>query len=329
MTRAAMQGDAIGGYFELELPPPQGELYPHAMRFQSARAAFAALLMAGRPRRIWMPWYNCETMLEPPEMAGVPIARYRIDTHFAVADDITLADDEWLLYVNYFGVGDTAIARLFSRFPRERIVIDNSQALFSPSAACLATLYSPRKFFGIPDGGYLVTELDVPAPPEVDTGSIGRFEPLLMRIDQGPEAGYDGIRAARATLRGQPPKRMSALTQRMLEHIDYRAAAARRLSNYARYHSLIGADNALPVPAEPTHAPLCYPFWNHRTDLHAALAARRIFVAKYWPNMRGATGGSEDLEYRLATECLALPCDQRYGTDTIDYVVSALREAIR
>ncbi|RKP45601.1 hypothetical protein [Trinickia fusca] len=323
-----MTQEAIGGYFELELPLAQGELYPQARRFQSARAAFAALLMAGRPSRIWMPWYNCETMLEPPEMAGVPIARYRIDTQFEIADDIVLGDDEWLLYVNYFGISDTKLEKLFARIPRERIVIDNSQALFAPPADCLATLYSPRKFFGIPDGGYLITSRHIPLPDEQDMGSIGRFEPLLMRIDQGPEAGYDGIRAARATLRGQRPKRMSALTQRMLAHIDYRSAVERRLRNYALYHALLGADNALPVPAVPAHAPLCYPFWNHRADLHAALAAQRIFVAKYWPNMRGATGTRDDLEYRLATECLALPCDQRYDIDTVERVVAALREAI-
>ena len=323
-----MTRDAIGGYFELELPPGSGELYPNALRFQSARAAFLALLRAGRPRRIWMPWYNCETMLEPPAMAGVPVAHYRIDERFDIVDDIVLGEDEWLLAVNYFGIGEAALARTFARFGPERIVVDHSQALFSPPPDCLATLYSPRKFFGIPDGGYLITQLEVPMPEEQDTGSIARFEPLIMRLDRGAEAGYEAIRAARATLRGQPPRRMSTLTQRLLEHIDYGSAQERRLRNYARYHRALGADNALPAPAEPAHAPLCYPFWNHRADLHAALAAQRIFVAKYWPNIRGASGTPGDLEYRLSTQCLALPCDQRYGDAEIESVIAALREAM-
>lgn len=320
--------DAIGGYFELELPPGNGELYPHGRRFQSARAAFLALLSAMRPRRIWMPWYNCETMLEPPAMAGVPVRHYRIDQQFDIAEDIVLGDDEWLLAVNYFGIGEAAVARAIARFGGERVVVDHSQALFAPPPDCLATLYSPRKFFGVPDGGYLITQSDVPVPDGQDTGSIARLQPLLMRLDSGPEAGYEGIRAARSTLRGQMPQRMSTLTQRMLEHIDYKCAAERRLRNYVRYHLALGADNALPVPADPTHAPLCYPFWNHRVDLHAALAARRIFVAKYWPNIRGASGAPDDLEYRLSTQCLALPCDQRYGDVEIDRVIAVLREAI-
>jgi hypothetical protein len=319
---------AIGGYFELELPPGRGELYPHARRFQSARAAFLALLLAGAPKRVWMPWYNCETMLEPPEMAGVSVLRYRIDEYFDIAEEIDLDEGDWLLYVNYFGVCDAKIDSLSGRFPRDRLIIDNSQALYSPASDCLATLYSPRKFFGIPDGGYLVTDLDVPVPSEQDFESIDRFAPLLVRIDRGPEAGYEGIRAARATLRGQPPKRMSTLTQHLLEHIDYASALERRRRNFALYHHLLSKDNALNVPPMPEHAPLCYPFWNHRADLHAALAAERIFVPRYWPGLRGAAGTSDDLEFRLSTECLALPCDQRYGEPEIERVVAALREAI-
>lgn len=323
-----MTHEAIGGYFGLELSPGYGELYPRAQRFQSARAAFLALLMACRPRRLWMPWYNCETMLEPPAMAGIPVQRYRIDEHFNIADDITLGENEWLVVVNYFGLCEQQIEHVLSRHPRERIVIDHSQALFSPPRDCRATLYSPRKFFGIPDGGYLITDSVVPTPAEQDTGSVERLQPLVVRLDRGPEAGYEGIRAARATLRGQPPRRMSSLTQHMLAHIDYPSAVERRLRNYERYHRLLGAENAFMLPANPAHAPLCYPFWTGRSDLHEALAARRIFVARYWPNTRGATGTSDDIEYRLSKECLALPCDQRYGDDELDRVVAALHAAI-
>ncbi|WP_233804005.1 hypothetical protein [Paraburkholderia sp. HP33-1] len=319
--------DAIGGYFELELPPGQGELYPDALRFQSARAAFFALLETGRPKRIWMPWYNCETMLEPPAMAGVEVRRYRIDEQFNIADDIEIDSRDWILYVNYFGLCDERIDRLLERLPRERVVIDNSQALFSAPRDCLATLYSPRKFFGLPDGGYLVTRVGVPIPDEQDNGSVERTTPLLTRLDRGAEAGYAGIQAARATLRGQRPKRMSTLTQRLLAHIDYPSAIERRNRNFERYHRLLGG-NELPLATQSGHAALCYPFWNRRSDLHAKLAAKRIFVPRYWPNIRGESGTAEDFEFRMSTECLALPCDHRYGPNEIDYVVAALRAAI-
>lgn len=320
--------DAIGGYFELELPPASGELYSNARCYQSARSAFLALVMALRPKRIWMPWYICESMLEAPEVTGVQVLRYQIDQRFEIASDIELRPDDWLLYVNYFGVCEAQVDRLLNRFPRGQIVIDNSQALFCPPSDCLATIYSPRKFFGIPDGGYLITSRDIAVPEEQDAGSVDRCEPLLVRLDRGAEAGYQSMIGARATLRGQPPKRMSNLTRRLLAHIDYAGARARRHRNYARYHRLLGARNQLQLPDAAQYAPLCYPLWNHRADIHSRLAERRIYVPKYWPNVRGESGTSSDLEYRLATECLALPCDQRYGDDEIDYVVAMLHEAI-
>jgi hypothetical protein len=320
--------DALGGYLELELPLGQGELYPDALRFQSARAAFLALLEAGRPRRIWLPWYICETMLEAPSVAGIPIWRYQIDQNLEIAGEIELAEGDWLLYVNYFGVCDAQVGRLLERFSPKQIVLDYSQALFSPPPICLATLYSPRKFLGIPDGGYLITEMRVELPNEQDSGSIERFSPLLIRIDRGPEAGYEAILAARATLRGQRPKRMSALTQHLLARIDYPAAIERRSKNFALYHRLLGMDNAFPLPAALPRVPLCYPFWNHRSDLHAPLIKRRVFVPKYWPNVRGHSDTPDDMEFRLSTECLALPCDQRYDETQIEFVASALRDAI-
>ena len=52
-----MSGKAIGGYFELELPRGQDDYYPQALKYQSARAAFYALLLFAKPQRVWMPYY--------------------------------------------------------------------------------------------------------------------------------------------------------------------------------------------------------------------------------------------------------------------------------
>lgn len=48
--------EPIGGYFEFEISN-LGLPYEQALRFQSARAAFLALLRAGRPRRFFAKTY--------------------------------------------------------------------------------------------------------------------------------------------------------------------------------------------------------------------------------------------------------------------------------
>jgi hypothetical protein len=71
MTYVLSPDKAIGGYFELELSRGRGEYYPDAYRFQSARAAFLALLQTGQPARVWMPRYLCDSMFEPLRRSGI------------------------------------------------------------------------------------------------------------------------------------------------------------------------------------------------------------------------------------------------------------------
>jgi hypothetical protein len=322
--------DAIGGYFELELGQVGNEFYPTALKYQSARAAFAGLLQHVRPRRIWMPWYICGTMLEAPGIAGVVVRRYAIDSDLYPEGLDALTAGDLVLYVNYFGVCDRQVGRLLSEFPHEQIVIDHSQAFYAPPPDCLGTLYSPRKFFGVPDGGYLLTHLKVQAPEERDTKSFERLEPMMIRFSEGPEAGYGAIQKARITLKGQPPRAMSMLTEAMLRRIDYPGTLLKRNQNFMTLHRALGSRNRFPISAHAPDGPMCYPFLCEIAHLHAWLIKHRVFVGRYWPDVRGPLNRDDELEHILAQQCVPLPCDQRYcGVDMerIIAVIEAFPEA--
>lgn len=297
----------MGGYFGLELPSGAGEYYSGAYSYQSGRAAFLALLQTHRPRLVWMPWYICDSMLEPLYMAGVEIARYSIDDALNIKGDITLQKGQWLLYVNYFGLCDAQVESVLARFPRERIVIDSSQAFFSPPRACLANIYSPRKYFGVPDGGYLMTDLSMSVPDKEDEGSVGRSSHLIKRLAGEPESGYADFGQAEAGLSGQKPSRMSQLTRRLLESVDYGSVLLRRKDNFAILHDRLGEFNRFPFSGK-SNAPLCYPFVGATSALRQRLIEKRIFMPTYWP---GVSHENHDAQM-LAQNILPLPCDQRY-----------------
>ena len=126
-----------------------------AAAFQSGRAAFLALLESGRPACVHLPWYLCDSMREPLRQAGVAGRPYAIDGEFRPPESLALESNEWLLVVNYFGLCESVVADLQARHPSEQIVVDNAQAFFAAPTRCRASLYSPRKFFGVPDGGFL------------------------------------------------------------------------------------------------------------------------------------------------------------------------------
>lgn len=331
MRGDAVEHDAIGGFLELEMPAATGPLHPQAINFQSARAAFLALLIAGRPKRVWLPYYLCFTMLSSLRQAGIDAAFYSIDRKLHIKDDISLADGDWLLFVDYFGLRSDHAAAVAERYGRERVVIDASQALFSGPFNCLATVYSPRKFIGVPDGGVLVTEVPVQRPAVRDEGSFERALPLLKRAAFRPEDAYAEHHRAEKTLFDQQPVAMSQLTTHMLACVDYENVRRSRNDNFSFLHAQLGSRNLLSFQPAQANGPLCYPLLLEHVDgagLRQHLIGRRIFVPTYWRDVLDLVPEGAE-EAILVHQLVPLPCDQRYGKKEMQRIVDACLEYFR
>jgi hypothetical protein len=307
---------AIGGYMEIALAERGSAAYPQTTAFQSARAALFALLAVGRPRRIWMPRLICDSMIAPSMSAGVEVELYELTPDLRIAEQVKPGRLDWLLYVNYFGICGHASSDALSRFGPERVILDHSQAFYAAPPPCLAAIYSPRKFFGLPDGGLLATQLPVPRPAETDTRSVERMKHLLLRLDDSPEAGYRDYRIAEETLEDFQPQGMSVLTRKLFASYDAEDARVRRNENFRRLHALLGKRNKVPLALADVDGPLCYPYAAERPGLRRALLERRVFVPSYWPEVLGRAARQSVEEYWV-TSVLPLPCDQRYGDDAM------------
>jgi hypothetical protein len=316
--------EAIGGYFELETQADKGLPHPGALWFQSGRAALLALLESCAPARVWAPHYVCSSVTDTIAQAGAQVRPYRIDESLHIAEDIALAETDLLIVVNYFGVRDAHVRSLCARFDPEKLIVDCTQSLFSAPFDCLATLYSPRKFVGVPDGGALATSMDLPEPETVDQASFDRLLPLIRRLAFSPEAGFEENRRAQQGLEGQRPMRMSMLTHRLLAGLDYPRIAEARKRNFALLHAQLAEDNALALDLDAIGAPMCYPFLVRASGFREFLIQRRIFVPRYWDGV----GAHPDagVEACLAEQLVPLPCDQRYGEAEMERLVQAWNE---
>lgn len=317
-----MRPDAIGGYLSLELPVEGSEYHRDTLRYQSSRAAFLALLRACRPTAVWMPWYICDSMLEPLLMTGVAVKRYEIDARLRVKT-AAVADGEWLLYVNYLGLCGRQVSDVLSRFPPDQVIIDNAQAFFAEPQECLATLYSPRKFVGVADGGYLMTGQIIAPAEQIDQASLQRWSHLLKRIDVDAEAGYADYTATEESLKWQEPRGMSRLTQRILQSIDYADVSARRIANFSYLHDRLGSSNAHTFEFDSGSVPLCYPYAGAPSRLRAELARQRIYTPCYWPEVANSEATPE-FERQLASDTLFLPCDQRLSSVQLDQIAEQI-----
>ena len=318
--------ESIGGYFELELGGPLQLPYPECVLFESARSAFLALLRAARPVRVWVPNFICNAMLTPLKTEEIDVVWYDLEYDLTVDGRVEIDSGDWLLYVNYFGLCDSQVEQTLSRFGSNRVVLDFSQAYYSPPVSeALATIYSPRKFFGIPDGGLIACS--IPLQPDVATCnpvSVERMLHLIKRLGAEPEEGYSDYCRAEASLETLAPAPMSRLTRRILTSIDFESARKKRRENFLFLDEHLGDANQFTFPDRHNEAPLCYPFRTSNNYLRQKLINRRIFVATYWLDSKPRVG--ERWAAEMVSNLLPLPIDQRYGSEDLQRVVAEVLE---
>lgn len=318
------QSKAVGGYFELELPDGDGHYYPNALKYQSARSAFYALLLHCKPKKVWMPYYICDSMLAPLEAAGIAVSFYAINSDFSIKDEIELNDGELLLYVNYFGICGNIEDMLLNQFDPEKLIFDHSQAFFSQPKDCLATIYSPRKFFGVPDGGFLVTKLAIVQPKKIDEDSVNRCTHLLKRLAGEPEDGYSDHQLSEESLKSLEPKRMSLLTERILSSINYSNIKKKRETNFINIHEKLKNKNKICFELENIQGPLSYPFLlSDGGIVRSTLIKERYFIATYWPDCLNRIDNG-CFESVLVSDLVTVPCDQRYTDTEIFRIIKAI-----
>lgn len=316
----------IGGYFELELPQASHSLFSKFLKFQSARAAFFALLQAEKPNRVWVPNYICNAMIDPLQKLNIDHKFYSINNQFEINSNIELNDNDWLLYVNYFGICGKQVDLLLHRFSPSQIVLDYSQAFFSPpNSEALATIYSPRKFFGVPDGGLLYCQKAIQMPLEHDISSVYRTDHLLQRLAISPEAGYDAYRKAEAALSAEfEPKKMSHLSERILFSIDFDSAYEKRKKNFSTLQSLLPNNDPFLLNYNYHFSPLCYPYFSSNKDLRQKLISNNIYIPTYWDD--AIIRLDEKSIKRYVTGLHAIPIDQRYGSPEMEFIASIINK---
>ena len=315
--------EEIGGYFELELRKGK-EYHQNAIRLNTGRNAFEYILRAKSYTKVYLPYYTCDVMLEPINKLNLKCDFYPIDSTFNPIFDFSLIkENDVFVYTNYFGICDGQVKIISKKC--KNLIIDNSQAFYSKPLPGIDTFYSPRKFIGVPDGGYLYINDKWSIEIEQDI-SYSRVKHLLGRIDLGAERFYESFKRNESLLKGQPIKLMSKLTRCLLESIDYDDIAKKRQYNFNYLHSVLKDDNKINIRLDLKKGtvPMVYPFLiDNGQKLKKKLIENKIFVATYWPNVF-EWANIESFEYKLAKYLLPLPIDQRYNEKDMQTVVNLL-----
>lgn len=316
--------DMMGGAFPMEWPTYNNFPYTESAGcalLSSGRAALECLLSnMPRPRRVLVPRYICDTVLEPLKRLQLTIERYPVTEQLVPCPPADTDGGDLLLLVNYFGLTGEHVQAAALRHPGP-VVVDATTALYCPPTPGIPTFYSPRKFGGLCDGGIAYAPFPLQLPEQQDT-STARALGLLQQAESGAVLAAPAIATAEESLTA-PARRMSLLTRRLLNSIDWELAAQRRIANYAVLHAALAPINRLQLPAAPSAAPMCYPLVCGIPELRDELIDAGIALPFYWPEVTAATT-PDQAENRLARTLLPLPLDQRYTSTDMQQLLKLI-----
>ena len=318
----------IGGYFEIELNNFGRNVHPTAIALNSGRNALEYILLTKQYSKIHLPYYACDALLQPLKRLNINYEFYYIDKNLLPKKQ-SIESNEALLYINYFGLMDKNVKKVLKKY--DNIIIDNTQAYYSKPHRDVPTFYSPRKFFGVPDGGYLYSKTKLNLDLEQDI-SNERLEHLFIRVEEGAEKGYEFFKKNDAKLNNLPINKMSKLTEKLLNSIDYENVLKKRNSNFMKLHDSLTHKNefSFVINNQTINGPLMYPFLtNDGGKLRNNLHNQKIFTATYWPNVLNWLKDKTAYENYLVENLIALPIDQRYTKEDMIYIYEIISRFLK
>lgn len=308
----------IGGYPSLE-QFVHNEYYTDVVAVNSARYALLYLLKAKKIQKLYLPYFLCDSVARVCNLNHVAVEYYSISPDFLPIFEKELQDNTYLYIVNIYGQLDaSSVLRLKTKY--HHIIWDNVQAFFQKPVHGVDTIYSCRKFFGVPDGGYLSSTARLSEPLEADN-SRDRMGYLLGRFEVSGSAYYAEYKATEEGFHETGLRAMSQLTHNLLGAIDYNAVRCRRNENYAVLSEALGKTNQLQLRADD--GPYCYPYYcKNGMEAKRTLAKQGIYIPTFWPNVVAL---APCLEKDYAENILPLPCDQRYDKNDMTQIYSAIK----
>lgn len=307
----------IGGYIELDTYFGN-MLYKDGIKLNCGRNALAYVLKAKNIKKILMPKYMCDSCNSVLQDNNVSVRYYSVGLDFKprhVEQDL----EEWLYIVNFYGQLSNEYIQSFNK---DRLIVDNAQAYYQQPIEGVDTIYTCRKFFGVPDGAILYTNKSIDI--QIRDESFERMHFLLGRFERNASEFYQEYVDNNHFFKSEQIKKMSKLTENLLHGIDYEYVRKKRTENFRYLNDKLSNVNKLNLNV-PDGA-FMYPLYlDNGCEIRKKLQEKKIYIPTLWPAVFNICSENE-LEYNMAKNILPLPVDQRYGKAEMDYIIREIME---
>ncbi len=314
---------AIGGYFELD-QFVDNSYHKDMIKLNTGRNALMYLIKARKIKKLYIPSFLCDSIENILIKNNILYDHYQIDHSLLPKFNTTLAEHEYILIVNYYGQISTDRIMVLKQ-TYQNMILDNTHAFFQRPIKGIDTFYSCRKFFGVPDGAYLASDMILTEDIAVDI-SHKRMKHILGRYEENAEDHYQEFKQNDQDFKDLPLRYMSSLTDNILRAIDYQQVLKTRNDNCAYLASILDRSNRLKL--RRVNGPFAYPYLIYGgIKVRNELIKKRIYIPTLWPNVI-KTCDQTSIDYDLAANILVLPCDQRYHVDDLKLMIKQVNRCI-
>ena len=336
-----LQSEIDGQIFQID--------YSDHVYTSTGRSAISLILteLENEEKRVLLPYFTCESVIEPFLKQGYNLFFYHINNDSTITrdrflEDLKTADPTVVLIHNYFGFDTISEIRDIISTIREKgtiVIEDLTQSLYSGFPRLSADHYvgSFRKWDGIPDGGYALTAKGyfTKKPVEEDKNLVeakikameAKFNYLFKHKGE-KKAFLQMYSDAERILEEQTMiYKMAAASCVEQANLDISALCNKRRYNFTFLLNELCNSHIKPLFKTLPNGivPLYFPVICEglRDSLQVYLRDNSIYAPIVWPKAKYITRKQNNEDY-LYENLICIPCDQRYGKEEMEYVISTL-----
>lgn len=320
----------IGGFFPEEIVEESidtSSFFENTIALKSARSAFNLLIKYLKVKKVYIPFYICEVMMEPIKLNNIDYEYYAIDESFAPIFDKLLSKGEYFLYINYFGINEKTVRNIYKRYKRQ-LILDNTHAFFADKAMVNYSFNSARKFFGVSDGAFLYMDGIEYNNDNIKSQLKESPKSHLIHLREGKrKIAFKEYRQAESEMNAEIEK-ISSYSVDLLGKLDYKFIRERRVKNFNILALELKDYNSLEVSEVTTEIPFAYPFLSKAKLQREQLISKGIFFPRLWPNVLEDSVKEFSFEKKLARDMFPLPIDHRWKEQEMNYIISIIKREI-
>lgn len=246
--------------------------FDNKILLNSARNCLKYILRAYKIPKIHLPYYICPVVRQAIREENVKMEFYHIDKFFMPKKNF--AEDEYILYPNYFGLCDEQSEILSKK--NKNLILDNAHAFFSPKKG-LASFSSPRKFFNVNDGGILEINTKI-------SENFAQDEDRTLEIKD-----FESFCKNEFSIDDNPIKFMSEKTKNSLKNINFDEKISKNRKIFSKIDQKLKKTNILNLHLLKNSTPMCYPFltedFEEEEKIAKMLEKEGIYLIKYGSNL--------------------------------------------